>query len=270
MAGDPPLLGPGEFADDWREVRLDAGAMWWHLGYLVGLALLVVAVTAAADEDVGALAADPGRRHRGRRRLRCRADARRRIVTSTVTWFAIGRSMRWPPLVGAPLVAAAVVLGARLAIGPGPGPIGVAGAIGQVLVFVSLAFVADDAVAATAPGVPTTARVRLAIRLVLGVAVVVGAAAGVAVLITAVGVAGSAIATPGSVACAAIAFSVAVLVGRLSPVPSPGAIGAAVAVVGASTGLMVPASWREALPDGDRRRRRARRVCSSARLAGNS
>ena len=115
-------------------------------------------------------------------------------MTSTVTWFAVGRSMRWPPLVGAPLVAAAVVLVARLAAGPDPGPIGVAGAIGQVLVLVSLAFVADDVVAVTAPGVPTTARIRLAIRLTIGTAVVVGAAAGVSALMTAVGSTGSAVA----------------------------------------------------------------------------
>ncbi len=171
-------------------------------------------------------------------------------MTSTVTWFAVGRSMRWPPLIGAPLVAAAVVRVARLTAGPDPGPIGVAGSIGQVLVLVSLAFVADDVVAVTAPGVPTTARIRLAIRLTMGLAFVVGAAAGVSALSTAVGSTGSAVATTGSIACAAVALTVAVLVGRLTPVPSPGAIGAAIAVVGASTVLTVPVSWREVLPDG--------------------
>ena len=168
VPGDPPLVGPGEYSDGWHEVRIDTAAMWWHLGYVTGLALLVVAVTARATGTSASLVADPCRRCRGRRRLRCRADARRRIVTSTVTWFAVGRSMRWPPLIGAPLVAAAVVGVARLAAGPDPGPIGVAGAIGQVLVLVSLAFVADDVVAVTAPGVPTTARIRLAIRLTIG------------------------------------------------------------------------------------------------------
>jgi hypothetical protein len=171
-------------------------------------------------------------------------------VTSTVTWLAVARAMRWPPLVGAPVVAAIVVLVARLAAGPDQGPIGAAGAIGQVLVLVSLAFVADDLVAATAPGVPTTARVRLTIRLALGTAVVVGAAAGVSALITASGSTGSAVATPGSIACATVALTVAVLVGRLTLVPSPGAIGAATAVVGASSVLTVPVRWREALPDG--------------------
>ncbi len=171
-------------------------------------------------------------------------------MTSTVTWFAVGRSMRWPPLIAAPLVAAAVVLVARLAAGPDPGPIGVAGAIGQVLVLVSLAFVADDVVAVTAPGVPTTARIRLAIRLTIGTAVVVGAAAGVSALMTAVGSTGSAVATTGSIACAAVALTVAVLVGRLTPVPSPGAIGAAIAVVGASTLVTLPVQWRDVLPDG--------------------
>ena len=77
-----------------------------------------------------------------------------------------------------------------------------------------------------------------------------GAAAGVSALMTAVGSTGSAVATTGSIACAAVALTVAVLVGRLTPVPSPGAIGAAIAVVGASTVVTVPVSWREVLPDG--------------------
>jgi hypothetical protein len=171
-------------------------------------------------------------------------------VTSTVTWFAVGRSMRWPPLIGAPLLAAAVVLVARLAAGPDPGAIGVAGAIGQALVLVSLAFVADDVVAVTAPGVPTTARIRLAIRLTIGLALVVGAVAGVSALTTAVGSTGSAVATTDSIACAAVALTVAVLVGRLTPVPSPGAIGAAIAVVGASTLVTLPVQWRDVLPNG--------------------
>jgi hypothetical protein len=46
VPGDPPLVGPGEYSDGWHEVRVDTAAMWWHLGYITGLALLVVAVTA--------------------------------------------------------------------------------------------------------------------------------------------------------------------------------------------------------------------------------
>lgn len=50
VAGNPPLLMPNAEVS-WREVRFDTAAMWWHLGYLAGLMVLVLALATRATED---------------------------------------------------------------------------------------------------------------------------------------------------------------------------------------------------------------------------
>ena len=52
IPGDPPLLRPSEYAG-WREVRFDTAALWWHLGYVAGIAMLLLwASTRLADGEM--------------------------------------------------------------------------------------------------------------------------------------------------------------------------------------------------------------------------
>ena len=118
----------------------------------------------------------------------------------------------------------------------------------QVLVGVSLAFVADDDIARTAPGVPTSARARLAIRLVLGTAAV---ACGWCVLFAvqdAVTAEAPAFVSARALGYAAAGLAVGVCIARRALAPSPGAV-AAVIVVALSTISVVPERWQAALPD---------------------
>jgi hypothetical protein len=53
-AGDPPLVSPADDAMYWRAVRFDTSALWWHLGYVVGLVLILAwAAIALADRRTG-------------------------------------------------------------------------------------------------------------------------------------------------------------------------------------------------------------------------
>jgi hypothetical protein len=170
-------------------------------------------------------------------------------LTSTVRWLAVGRSLRWSPLVGAPIAAAAVVLVAGVVSGADPGRLSLAGGVARVLVCVSLAFVADDDIPMTAPGVPTTARARLTMRLVMGAATVACGWCGVFVIEAAVAPGETAFVSPGALGCAAAALAAAVLVARNVPVPSPGAVGAGLVAVALSIVMVAPEGWVAALPD---------------------
>lgn len=53
VPGDPPLRAPDEYNGRWRELILDTGTLAWHLGYVVGLAVLGTwaAMRLADDRD---------------------------------------------------------------------------------------------------------------------------------------------------------------------------------------------------------------------------
>jgi hypothetical protein len=173
------------------------------------------------------------------------------LLTTLDRCVSTGRSIRWSPLVAAPVAASAALLVAGPLASGDPASVGIVGECGLAFTAVSAAFIADDACRDAAPGTPVEAPKRLATRAglmapvaVIGWLVVLAVYASVTPSLPVD--LGERILAGSGIAVAALAL--AAVGGRLRSVASPGAVGAgAVAALGLAL-QAAPARWLEHLP----------------------
>ena len=177
----------------------------------------------------------------------------RPLFTVVDRWVSTGRSIRWSPLVAAPVTAAAALLVAGPLGGGDPAKVGVVGETGLAFAAVAAAFIADDPARDAAPGTPVEAPRRLATR--AGLMAPVAMTGWLLVLAVYAWVTprplidlGQRVLAGSGIAIAALAM--AAVGGRLSSAVSPGAVGAgSVAALGLAL-QVVPVGWLEHLPPG--------------------
>jgi hypothetical protein len=171
-------------------------------------------------------------------------------VNAVDRWRSTWRSLRWWPLICAPVLASGALLVTWAYAGPNPARLAFIGGTGRTLVCVAVAFVADDPATATAPAVPVSPRARLLVRLVPGSLVAVGGWLAVVGLEHRLGSGAADVHTDavGSICLAAFALGAALMAARRFPACSPGAIGAAIAVAATAAVVAVPA-WTPPAPD---------------------
>lgn len=171
--------------------------------------------------------------------------------TALDAWASMARSIRWSPLLVAPVAASA----ALLAIGPlaeaDPVRIGMVGEPALAFSAAVVAFIADDPGGEAVPGTPVEAPVRFALR--AGLMLPVATAGWLVVLalyawvspVPSMDLSDRALA---GVGIASAAVGAASLGSRFRSVPSPGALGvAAVAVLGLALQI-APVQWLAHLP----------------------
>lgn len=173
--------------------------------------------------------------------------------TAVDAWVSFGRSIRWSPLVAAPLAASAALLAIGVLTEPDPVRVALVGETGLAFTAAATAFIADDPGREAAPSTPVEAPARLARRAWLMLPVAVAGWLAVLALYTWVSpvppmnLAHRALAGLG---VASSALGVAALGSRFRSVVSPGAAGiAAVAVLGVALEV-VPVRWSAHLPEG--------------------
>lgn len=166
------------------------------------------------------------------------------------------RSIRWAPVLAAPVAASAALVGVRGVAGPdGRMTMTLVGEAGLAFTAVALAFIVDDVTRDAAPATPVDARPRLVGRAIVAAPVVL---AGWLLVLAmyhwvthSAGAADVADQALGGLALASAAVGLAALGGRVGSVLSPGAAGAgAMACVGVIS-RVAPAQWLQALPPGD-------------------
>ena len=175
------------------------------------------------------------------------------LVATADGWRATVRSIRWSPLLVVPPAASAVLLAAG-ALGDDAGRAVMVGETGLAFTALSMAFIADDATRAAAPGVPVEAPTRLAARAaVMAPVVALGwllvLATYAPVLLGPAGIGGLSDRALAALGLASAALALATLVGRWTAAPSPGAVTVAAAVA-LHVLQVVPKSWLAALPPG--------------------
>ena len=164
------------------------------------------------------------------------------------------RSIRWAPVLAAPIAASAALVGVRGLAGLEP-RMTLVGEAGLAFTAVTLAFIVDDVTRDAAPATPVDARPRLVGRAIVAAPVVLAGWLLVLAVYHSVtpsaGAADVADQALGGLALASAALGLAALGGRVGSVMSPGAAGAgAMACVGVIS-RVAPAQWLQALPPGD-------------------
>ncbi len=175
-------------------------------------------------------------------------------LTTVEGFIGTIRSIRWAPVLAAPIAASAALVGVRGLAGLDP-RMTLVGEAGLAFTAVTLAFIVDDVTRDAAPATPVDARPRLVGRAIVAAPVVLAGW----LLVLAVyhwvtpsaGAADVADQALGGLALASAAVGLAALGGRVGSVMSPGAAGAgAMACVGVIS-RVAPAQWLQALPPGD-------------------
>lgn len=173
-------------------------------------------------------------------------------MASVDGWRTTLRSIRWSPLLLAPVVASvALVVVAAVSQGAG-GAVGLVADAGLALTAVVTAFIADDPTLEAAPATPIEARARLVARAAAAVPVAV---VGWLLVLTvydsitpepaAIDLAGRALAALG---LGSAALALAALTGRFQSVVSPGAAAVGAMACAGVASRALPGRWLEALP----------------------
>lgn len=175
------------------------------------------------------------------------------LFTTVDGWVSTMRSIRWSPLVAAPVAAAVAVLVAGTFADGDTVKVGLVAETGLAFTAVMAAFIADDPTTEAAPGTPVEAPARLAVRAGLMVPVAVAGwlsvlavyacvTPGLAVDLGERALAGSGISSA--------ALAVAALATKVRSVVSPGAAAAGVMAAFGLSLQVVPVRWLEHLPSG--------------------
>ena len=167
-------------------------------------------------------------------------------MTTADGWRAVARTVRWAPLVVAPLLGCATLVATGAVAGPGR--LALVGAMARGLVCLSVAFLVDDPAVSAAPAAPVTVRRRLITRAVLGVPVAVLGWIGLVVIERWLVGGDVPLDARVAVAIAGAAIGLAAMAGRHGADPSPGALGAAGVAVIATAATLVPPQWAAHAP----------------------
>ncbi len=174
------------------------------------------------------------------------------LVATTDGLRATVRSVRWSPLLLAPVASAIALVAVRTIAHVDSMRIAFLGDAGLVFTAVVVAFVADDAILSGAAPTPIEARTRLAARALVAVPVTVAGWLAVLAVYWRVlpgpaqpGIGSIALASLG---VAATALALATLFARSPAVASPGAAGVAGMVVVGIILQAAPVAWLEHLP----------------------
>lgn len=174
------------------------------------------------------------------------------FVTTAGGWAATARSLRWSPVVTAPLATCVALVLVRAVGGPVPRGPTLVGDAGLAFTASAAAFTVEDPALAAAPATPVPARLRLVARAVLLVPVTVSGWLLVAALDERLNPAAASQDLGGraliSAGMASAALGIAALAAKRLSFESPGAVG-----VGSMACLVVvlqavPATWLDALP----------------------
>ncbi len=174
------------------------------------------------------------------------------LLTTADGWRGTVRSIRWSPMLSAPVAGCGALVGAWAFAGSAPGRMTLIGKVTLAFAAVMVAFVVDDVSVEAAPATPVTARGRLLARAALAVpASVLGWLLVLAVYNSVTSSAAASVAylawSGVAMACAAVGF--AALGRSVRSVPSPGAAGvAAMACIGAAWSTL-PAAWVRLVPE---------------------
>jgi hypothetical protein len=162
----------------------------------------------------------------------------------------MARSVRWGPLLVAPVLGCAALVVARVLAGPEPGRLALVGAMARALTCVSVAFLVDDAAVSAIPAAPVTVRRRLVTRAVLGLPVAVLGWVGLVVIERSLTDGDVSLDARTAVALAGVATGLAAMASRHGVDPSPGAVGAAGVAAIATASTLVPPHWAAHAPHG--------------------
>lgn len=172
-------------------------------------------------------------------------------LTTVEGFIGTIRSIRWAPVLAAPIAASAALVGVRGLAGLDP-RMTLVGEAGLAFTAVTLAFIVDDVTRDAAPATPVDARPRLVGRAIVAAPVVLAGW----LLVLAVyhwvtpsaGAADVADQALGGLALASAALGLAALGGRVGSVMSPGAAGAGAMACAGVVSRVSPEAWLEALP----------------------
>lgn len=163
------------------------------------------------------------------------------------------RSIRWAPVLVAPVAASAALVGVRGIAGP-DSLMTLVGEAGLAFTAVTLAFIVDDVTRDAAPATPVDARLRLVGRAIVAAPVVLAGWLLVLAVYHSVtpsaGAADVADRALGGLALASVALGLAALGGRVGSVMSPGAVGVGAMACAGVVSRVSPEAWLEALPPG--------------------
>ncbi len=165
-------------------------------------------------------------------------------------WRAVARSVRWAPLLAAPLFGCFTLVVARAVAGPAGGRLALVGEMGRALTCVSVAFLVDDPAVSAAPAAPVTVRRRLIARAALGVPVAVLGWVGLAAVERSLTHGDVSFDARTALALAGAAIGLAAMAARRGVEPSPGAVGAGAVVAIATAATRVPPQWVAHAPRG--------------------
>lgn len=171
-------------------------------------------------------------------------------MTTADGWRAVARSVRWGPLLVAPLLGCAALVVARAVAGPAPGRLASVGVLARALICMSVAFLVDDPTVSAAPASPVTVRRRLISRAVLGLPVAVLGWVALVVIERSLTDGDVSLAAGATIALAGVAIGFAAMADRHGVDPSPGAVGAAAVGAIAAAATMVPPQWAVYAPHG--------------------
>ncbi len=172
------------------------------------------------------------------------------LVRTVDGWVGTARSVRWSPMLAAPVASVAALVALRLAADAEQAVYALVGQSALAFTAAAAGFVVDDGAAEAAPGAPTEAAVRLGVRAAVALPVLVAgwaAVLGVHVALVEGPVEPGTIALT-SLAIAAVALGVAGVTAGASQVGSPGVAGLAAIAVLAAAQCAVPPAWLEAAP----------------------
>lgn len=173
------------------------------------------------------------------------------LVTTAGGWAATARSVRWSPVVTAPLATCLALVLVRAIGGPVQRGPAVLGDAGLAFTAIAAAFTADDPTLDAAPAMPVPARLRMAARAVVLLPMTVSGWLLVAALDGGLNpaatrdLAGSALVALG---LASAALGIAALAAKRWSLESPGAVGAGAMACLLMVLRALPASWLDPLP----------------------
>jgi hypothetical protein len=171
-------------------------------------------------------------------------------VTTADGWRAVAHSVRWGPLLAAPLLGCAALIVARAMAGPAAGRLALIGTMGRALICVSAAFLVDDPAVSATPAAPVTVRRRLIMRAVLGLPVAVLGWIGLVVSEQSLTDGNVSYEVIPALALTGVAIGLAAMAGRHGVDPSPGAVGAAGVAAITTAATVVPPQWAAHAPHG--------------------